>query len=97
MGNIAGADIVLGAGSVKNLNQFIQKNEARFAATPVFPKTAIPNGVAAHIGKGVFLRRCVSCDDYMLTYGSILYIHEFAKHEASHGGLVPGYNAPMLP
>lgn len=66
------------------------------AKTPVWDAEDIPRGRQMHLGKGVWLRRCAGCDDYMLSYGSSGYYYEFAQHEASHGLDVVGYNVPMM-
>lgn len=95
--NILGEGFIAGARYVKDIDAFIAKNEARYINTPVFAQEIIPQGRYAHIGDGVFFRRCSACDDFILTYGTVSYIREFAEHEASHGLDVPGYNVPLLP
>lgn len=74
----------------------IQRVTSRYTATPSFEPGAIPRGAYAHIGGGVWLRRCRDCDDYVRSYGSVGYLYEFARHEASHGLEVVGFNAPMM-
>lgn len=95
--NIIGEGSIAGARYVKDVDAFVAKNKERYAETPVFPADIIPQGRYAHIGEGVFLRRCSACDDFILTYGTVAYIREFAEHEAGHGLDVVGYNVPMLP
>lgn len=95
--NLAGDNNILGARYVKDPEAFIKKNEKRFAATPVFLQDTVPRGRYAHIGNGIWLRRCSGCDDFTLSYGTIAYLYEHGSHEASHGGLVAGFNSPVLP
>jgi hypothetical protein len=95
--NIAGHKVVLGARYVTDPDAFIAKNEKRFRNTPIIEQKAIPNGRYCHIGNGVWLRRCSACDDYTLTYGTVLYLNEHLLHEASHGIDVIGVNVPILP
>jgi hypothetical protein len=94
--NIAGADI-LGAKYVRDLDEFFQKNEAKYQETPVFSEDIIPRGASAHIGEGIFLTRCTECDDYALTYGMLGYIYELAQHKTAHGLTdVPGLHVALL-
>jgi hypothetical protein len=96
--NIAGENVILGASFVRDKAGFIAHNEEKYAATPVFGADSIPRGRNAHIGDGIWMRRCTSCDDFTLSYGSIAYLHDHAAHEASHlGSVVPGFNSPLLP
>jgi hypothetical protein len=95
--NIAGHKVVLGARYVTDSDAFIAKNTKRHQNTPIFEQKAIPQGRYCHIGDGVWLRRCSACDDYTLTYGTVLYLNEHLRHEASHGIDVIGVNIPILP
>lgn len=99
--NVAGEGVILGGRYVKNFDAFVAKNQERYAHTPVFnvEDFEIPAGRAVHVGDGIWYHACSAplCDTYMLTYGMISFIHEFAKHEASHGGEVPGWNVGLLP
>jgi len=74
----------------------IARITSRYAETPVFDPDVVPRGRYAHIGGGIWLRRCRECDDYVRSYGSVAYLYPFARHEASHGVDVAGYNTPML-
>lgn len=93
--NIAGENVILGADYARDREKFIDETATRFKNTPVFDADVIPRGRTVHIGDGVWLKRCPSCDDYGLTYGTP-YIMEIAKHIADHGNVVPGYNTPLL-
>jgi hypothetical protein len=94
--NIAGEGVILGAEFVKGKDAFLDKNKARYADTPVFDPDIIPSGRYVHIGDGVWLRRCSDCEDFTLSYGSIIYLREHAQHELTHGGNVLGANVPLL-
>jgi len=94
--NIAGENVILGADYARDREAFIAEMAERYALTPVFDPAVIPAGRAAHIGNGVFYRHCSGCEDFALTYGTP-FIMAIAQHEASHGGLVAGYNSPLLP
>lgn len=91
--NIAGENVIL---NPKNKDRAEQRN----AETPVFPADLIPNGRYMHIGDGIWKHVCRSCDDFILSYGSVVYLYEFAKHEASHAELleagISGWNVGML-
>lgn len=67
-----------------------ERNAARAAiayqATPVFDPDSIPPGQTWHIGGGVFLSRCPTCDDYVRSYGSVQFLPDFADHQLrAHG------------
>jgi hypothetical protein len=93
--NVFGEGVIAGLDHVKDRDAYIVEMEDRFAATPVFPQDIIPRGRQAHIGDGVWLKRCQACDDFMLTYGTA-FIMKFALHEREHGVDVVGVNVPLL-
>lgn len=72
--------------------QLSARAQVRFAKTPVFKRSDIPRGRSAHIGGGVFLRRCRECNDFVLTFGhpycSPIEDHESAKHGIMYGGIL---------
>ncbi len=84
-------------GPARLTNDFLRSIEQRYRTTPVFDPNTIPRGYRAHIGGGIWMRRCRECDDYALTYGSVVYIWQLANHEAEHNIDVPGHNVPLLP
>lgn len=74
------------------------ESEARrmYANTPRRSASEIPKGGNGHIGNGIWLKRCPVCGQGFKSVGSPGYSSTYARHEASHGGQVAGYNAPML-
>lgn len=64
--------------------------------TPTIEADDVPRGAYMHLGGGLWLKRCRSCDDYMLSYGTVGYWLPFAEHEYAHGLDVVGYNVAML-
>lgn len=77
-----------------------RRNTDAYGDTPTYDADTIPGGRCAHIGGGVFLKRCRRCDDYMLTYGGPPYVRPFAEHEATHPellGTIPGHDLAILP
>lgn len=91
MSNINGDNIIVGKPEHKGVRVI-----DTYSRTPVIDPDLVPRGRYMHIGSGVWLHRCAACDDYMLTYGTIGYVLEFAQHEYAHGIDVPGYNVPMM-
>ena len=79
-----GSDI---AGRILN-ERNAARAEAMYQATPVFGPDDVPRGRTAHIGGGVFLSRCPDCDDYVRTFGAVLFIAEFA-HGIRQEALLP--------
>lgn len=99
--NIAGENVILGASRIKDVETFIEQTAEKFAKTPVFSAEQIGRGVYRHIGEGVWMHRCHGCDDFILSYGNISYLYEFASHEATHEDVlaagIAGWNVGMLP
>ena len=95
--NLAGENNILGAHYAKKPEVFIKKNKKHFATTPVSLPDAIPRGKYEHIGDGVWLHRCSYCDDFALTYGTIVHLSVYALHETSHGIPIAGSNSFLPP
>lgn len=86
----------IAGGPARITNDFLRSIEQRHRKTPVFDPNEVPRAYRAHIGGGIWIKRCRYCDDYALTYGSLVYIWQLAQHEATHGEDVPGYNTPLM-
>lgn len=63
---------------------------------PSYEADIVPNGRAAHVGGGVWLARCLECDDYTLTWGHLGWNYDLAMHTRAHGVDVVGVNVGMM-
>lgn len=79
-------------GFAKDDDPRIEAFAGRYAATPVWD--VIPRGWVAHIGGGIFLHRCRECDDYVRSYGAVLFIRALDIHQREAHGIEQG---PLLP
>jgi hypothetical protein len=84
----------------KRINdRFMTKEVAAqvYSETPVWELEQIGPGMSCHIGDGIFLTRCRSCDDFHLAYGAAPRHGTIGMHEVKvHGLDVPGLNSAFM-
>lgn len=93
--NIYGEGVIIGAPVHKGTDK-----RTKYARTPVFDPSEIPAGRQAHIGGGVFRRKCADpeCGVYADTWGGVWWVPKLAHHEHQDHGLdVVGVNVAVLP
>lgn len=96
--NLAGEGVILGTTYLDpdEAEEFIERCATLYAKTPVFAAADVPRGQYIHVGEGVWLKRCRGCDDYVMTYGTILFTPVIGEHERTHELDVVGINIPLL-
>lgn len=70
------------------------KIAARYATTPVFGPGNVRPGVRAHLGGGVWGRRCPDCGLLFVTAGAVLHDVDLLDHRLDAHGVQP---RPLLP